>query len=85
MAFEVNWHPKAVKFLEKLPKDVAIRIREKIDETKENPRRYIEKLVGSKDYRIRSGDYRVFVEVIYNPDTLSILAIRHRKDAYKRD
>jgi len=83
MTFEVLWSPKAVKFLEKLPRDIAVRIREKIDDVREEPNRYVEKLVGKNDYRIRVGDYRIFVEITYNPDTISILAIRHRRDAYQ--
>ena len=46
MTFEAIWHPKAVKALEKLPINIAIRIREKVDTVKEDPKRYSEKLVG---------------------------------------
>ena len=84
MVFEVIWHPKAVRFLDKLPREIAIRIREKIDDVKEDTTRYTEQLVGSSDYKIRVGDYRIFVEITYNPDTIAILAIRHRRDAYKK-
>lgn len=84
MVYEVIWHPKAVKALEKLPKDIAIRIREKIDVARENPKRYAEKLVELDDFKIRVGDYRVFVEITPNPDTIAILAVRHRKEAYKK-
>ena len=84
MNFEVIWHPKAVKALDKLPRELAVRIREKIDEVKEDPRRHAEKLVESDDYKIRVGDYRLFVGITYNPDTLAIFSIRHRKEAYKK-
>jgi len=84
MVFEVIWHPKVVKALEKLPNEISIRVREKIDVAEENPKRYAEKLVGVDDFKIRVGDYRVFVEITHNPDTLAILAVRHRKEAYKK-
>ena len=84
MAFEGIWHPKAVKVLEKLPINIAIRIREKVDVVKKDPKRYSEKLMGMEDYKIRIGNYRIFVEITHNPDTLAILAIRHRREAYKK-
>ena len=84
MGFGVIWHPKAVKFLEKLPREIAVRIREKIDIAKDDPKRYVEKLVEMEDYKIRVGDYRIFVEITHNPHTLAILAIRHRREAYKK-
>ena len=84
MSFEVIWHPKAVKVLDKLPRKLSIRIREKIDEVRKDPKRHTEKLVESDDYKIRVGDCRLFVEITYNPDTLAIFSIRHRKEAYKR-
>lgn len=84
MVFAVIWHPKVVKALEKLPKEIAIRVREKIDVAKENPKRYAEKLVELDDFKIRVGDYRVFVEITNNPNTFAILAVRHRKEAYKK-
>lgn len=85
MAFEVIIHPKAAKALEKLPRDIADRIIEKIEIVKHDPRAYTEKLVGSDDYKIRVGDYRIFVEISCNPDILAVLAIRHRKEAYKKN
>lgn len=84
MVFEVIVHPKAGKALEKLPKDVANRIIEKLDEAKHDPRRYAERLVGSADYKIRAGDYRIFIGINFNQNTLEIYSIKHRREAYKR-
>ena len=84
MVFEVIIHPKAAKALEKLTKDIANRIAEKLDEAKHDPKRYSEKLVGSDDYKIRAGDYRIFVGIIYDTNTLEIYSIKHRREAYKK-
>ncbi|MBI1936040.1 type II toxin-antitoxin system RelE/ParE family toxin [Candidatus Woesearchaeota archaeon] len=84
MSFEIIVHPKAAKILEKLPKIISDRIIRKLEEVKEDPRRYAEKLVESDDYKIRAGDYRIFVGVTHNPDTLEVYSIKHRKEAYKR-
>ena len=84
MTFEVIIHPKAAKALEKLPKDIGNRIIDKLDEAKHEPRRYAEKLVESDDYKIRVGDYRIFVGIIYNTNTLEVYSIKHRREAYKK-
>ena len=84
MVFEIIIHPKAAKALEKLPKDTSNRIIEKLEEAKHEPKKYTEKLVESGDYKIRVGDYRIFVGIIYNPDTLEVYSIKHRREAYKK-
>lgn len=42
MTYAVEWHPKARKFLQKLPKDVSARIVLKLREVGEDPFRYLE-------------------------------------------
>jgi len=80
----VEWDPKARDFLRKLPKDLAKRIFKKVDrEISQNVERYLETLANIDAYKIRIGDYRLFVDFDRNEDKLVIRAIRHRKDAYK--
>ena len=84
MTFEVIVYTKAAKALEKLPKDISNRIIEKLEEAKHEPKRYAEKLVGSEDYKIRVGDYRIFVGIIHDPDILEVYSVKHRREAYKK-
>lgn len=80
----VEWDPKAREFLRKLPKDIAKRIFNKVDrEIIINVKRYLETLVGRDGYKIRVGDYRLFVDYYQNKDHLKIRSIRHRRNAYK--
>ena len=59
----IEWDPKARKLLRKLPRDIAARIYRKIDEeVKEDVTRFLETLVGIDGYKIRVGDYRLFVD-----------------------
>ena len=44
MSFSVELHPKAVKFLRKLPADVSERIVLKVKELSKNPYHYLEHL-----------------------------------------
>ena len=80
----LEWDPLARDFLRKLPKDVAQRIFKKIDnEVITNVQHYLESLVNIKAYKIRIGDYRLFVDYDRSNDHLIIRTIWHRKDAYK--
>lgn len=82
----IDWDPKARDFLRKLPKDISRRIYKKVDtEIKLNVERYLETLVNIEGYKIRIGDYRLFVDYYKDKDHLVIRTIIHRKDAYKRE
>ena len=81
----IEWDPKAREFLKKLSKDIAKRIYKKVDkEIKNNVTRFLETLVNREGYKIRIGDYRLFVDYYKDRDFLFIRTIRHRSDAYKR-
>ena len=81
----IEWDPKSNEFLEKLPKFIAQRIFKKVDnDVKNNVTRFLETLVNLDGYKIRVGDYRLFVDYYEDKDHLVIRAIRHRRDAYKK-
>ncbi|MBI2142596.1 type II toxin-antitoxin system RelE/ParE family toxin [Candidatus Woesearchaeota archaeon] len=84
MAFEVLWDPKSLKTLDKLPKEDSRRVVKKVDGAKDDPTRYAERLVGEEGYKIRVGDYRVFVDIYYAAGIIKVRAIRHRREAYKK-
>ena len=80
----IDWDEKARDFLRKLPKEISKRIFRKVDtEIKNNVERYLETLVNLPGYKIRIGEYRLFVDYYKYEDLLIIRAIRHRSDAYK--
>lgn len=82
---EIIWDPNARKFLRKLPKEVSKRIYNKVDkEIKSNVERYLKTLANINAYKMRIGDYRLFVDYDKNKDILMIRSIRHRKNAYKK-
>ena len=81
----IIWDSKAREFLRKLPRDISKRIFKKVDiEIKNNVERYLKTLVNIKGYKIRVGDYRMFVDYYKDKNKLIVRSIRHRKDAYKR-
>ena len=62
MIYGVIWHPKAAKYVEKLPQLIAKRILDKFDEVSIDPFRYLEHFEG-EGYKLRIGEYRALVDV----------------------
>ena len=84
MSVIIKWDEKARDFLRKLPSNVSRRIFDKVDnEIKNNVERFLETLAGKDFYKIRIGDYRLFVDYYKKENLLVIRTIRHRKNAYK--
>jgi mRNA interferase RelE/StbE len=76
----VEFDEEAIRFLEKLPKEIRKRIYEKIMKASDNPYRHFERLVGRQDYKLRIGDYRAIADI---DKSIRITYIGHRKDVYK--
>jgi mRNA interferase RelE/StbE len=71
--------------LEDLPESVAPRVLGRIEALAEEPRpRGCCKLTGSENvWRIRVGDYRVLYAIDDPGRLIDVVAVRHRKDAYR--
>ncbi|MBL7051075.1 type II toxin-antitoxin system RelE/ParE family toxin [Candidatus Woesearchaeota archaeon] len=80
--YEIIFDPNTIDFLEKLPKEIRLRIFNKILSTKSNPFRYFERLKSRKDYKLRVGDYRICADI--DNQTIVITLIGHRKNIYKK-
>ena len=75
----------AQKALERLPKNVVIRVDKAINSLAldQRPRGY-KKLAGTdNDYRIRVGDYRVVYEIADEIRIVRINRVRHRREVYR--
>ncbi|MDM8565754.1 type II toxin-antitoxin system RelE/ParE family toxin [Candidatus Halobeggiatoa sp. HSG11] len=75
----------ARKELKKLDTIILKRIFQKIELLAENPcPQMCLKIQGQSDlWRIRVGDYRVIYSVNEEEKLVDIIAVRHRKDAYR--
>jgi mRNA interferase RelE/StbE len=82
--YEVVISSAARKELKKLRKEVIENIIPAIFGLAENPRpQGCKKLKGYADaYRIRIGDYRVVYTIEDDILVVTVVAVRHRKDAY---
>jgi mRNA interferase RelE/StbE len=83
MAFEVLWEKRALKELRKLPKDAAQRLVRAAAELRESPMEHSEPLGGCDFRKIRAGDYRAIIEVIFDKKLARVLIAGHRKNIYK--
>lgn len=85
MAYAVQIARPALRQFRSLPGDIQERLRSHIRALGEAPRPSgARKLVGQDDYRIRVGDYRVVYEVDDSTALVTVTAVLHRKDAYRR-
>jgi len=82
MVFEIIWSDSAARQLKKLDRSVARRIFGKVGELRENPQRYVQKLVNSPYYRLRVGDYRVVVDVQEASLRILVLKVGRRESIY---
>lgn len=84
MKYEVKYDPKAERQLDKLQKEIAKRIVKKLHEAGETGRG-IETLKDEMyGFKIRIGDYRVLVDLTFNPNIIWVRYIDLRGRIYKR-
>lgn len=85
MAYQVLLRPAVGRDLAKLPPDIRTRLADVLFALENDPRSHgVTKLAGSHDvWRVRVGDYRVLFEIDDSAQTVLILRIAHRRDAYR--
>ena len=81
--YKIFFKKSVEKDLRSIPKKNLLRILERIEGLKENPRPAgSEKLTGQNRYRIRQGVYRVVYSIQDNELTVWVIKIAHRKEIY---
>ena len=82
MPFKIIWSDSAARQLKKLDRTIARRIFEKVEELRESPFRFVQKLVNSPYYRLRVGDYRVILDIDQGLVRILVLKVGHRESVY---
>ena len=82
MIFKIEFTKEALRDISNLETVVVDRILKKLDEIKEDPQHYLERLVGYDDFKLRIGEYRLIC--LLHGDKLIIQKIGHRKNIYKK-
>lgn len=82
MQYKIEFKPKAIKDLEKLPVDIRERIISKIEAMQDDLQGDVKRLTNfTPEYRLRVGDYRVLFEL--EEQTIMIYRVKHRSKAYE--
>ena len=83
--YKIEFKPRAIKQLKKLPTDIITKVSKKIDELAETPGPGNCKKLTDSDhsYRIRTGDYRVVYSIYEQQLIIQLVKIGHRKSIYK--
>jgi len=81
--YEIEFSDVALKFFNKLDKSVQERIGSVFERIKIRPQDFVEKLVGYPGYKLRVGDYRLFLDIFQDKLSIYIIEIGHRKNVYK--
>jgi mRNA interferase RelE/StbE len=84
--YSVTFTNSAKKDLKNLPYDVQDRIREELEEIREDPRTHLKPLEissGIPTYTLRVGKYRVLMNIIRSQLIIRVVGIGLRKKVYK--
>ncbi len=84
MSYLVKWNLNPLKFLEKLPKEMSVRIVNKLEIVKNDPFHYLEHYEGADVYKLRIGNYRLLIDVDFTSKILKIRILDHRSRVYER-
>ena len=82
--YEISFSDKAKKQFIKLEKNIQERIGSVLERIRVRPQDFVEKLVGEQGFKLRVGDYRVFLDIDNNNLIIFILELGHRKNVYKK-
>ena len=83
MSYRIKLSPQAEKFLDKMGKNEALRIINKLKEVCKDLFRYLEHYEG-EGYKLRIGDYRALIDVDFQNKVLKVRVLDKRGRIYKR-
>ncbi|MFM6250668.1 MAG: type II toxin-antitoxin system RelE family toxin [Dolichospermum sp.] len=82
MQYQIEFKPKAIKDLQKIPVNDREPIINKIEAMQDDLQGDVKRLTNfTPEYRLRVGDYRVLFEV--EEQTIIVYRVKHRSKAYK--
>ncbi|MFH0961473.1 MAG: type II toxin-antitoxin system RelE/ParE family toxin [archaeon] len=84
--WKILWSSHALSELSKIDRPDAERIIEKLDQVagSENPARFLSRLVGYDEFKLRVGDYRAIILLLNGEKTIFIENLGHRERVYRR-
>jgi mRNA interferase RelE/StbE len=85
MSYALRYEARVLKDLDRIPNKDLVRIDKTIQALSLQPHPAgVKKLIGQENlYRVRQGDYRIVYIVDHKAKIVSIIGVRHRRDAYR--
>jgi len=81
--YELEYTKKAKGQLEKFSKDLSERIIRSLERIRVRPFSFVKRLVGSRYFRLRVGDYRLILDVQQGKLVILVVEVGHRRNVYK--
>jgi len=82
--YKIIFEKRALHELNKLETKIKERIWNKLQDCKENPFGFFEKLTETHGFKLRVGDWRVVADILRQKEVIIVLKIGHRKNVYDR-
>jgi len=82
--YKLIFEKRALRCISKLEHSIKKRIWKKLHDCKKDPFRIFEKLVETKGFKLRVGDWRVIVDIERGKKTIIVLKVGHRKNIYDK-
>ncbi len=83
MAYELIYSQKVLKQLKKLDKLTQEKLILSLERVRVRPHSYVKKLVANPYYRLRTGNYRIILDIKNNQLIIHVIEIGHRRNIYK--
>jgi mRNA interferase RelE/StbE len=86
MAYSIVFTRQAVRILQKMPHDIALGIRQRLDQIAVDPfaqQPGVTKLQNRDGYRLRVGDWRVIYDIQKEKLVILVLKIAPRGEVYR--
>jgi mRNA interferase RelE/StbE len=81
--YDLLYAEQFVKELKKLEKDLQKRIISALERIRVRPYPHVKKIVGCPYFRLRTGDYRIILDIQENKMIIYALEVGHRKNIYQ--
>ncbi|MBI3334685.1 type II toxin-antitoxin system RelE/ParE family toxin [Candidatus Pacearchaeota archaeon] len=81
--YNIEFSKKAIRFLDKSESQSRIQILNGLEKIRIRPEAFLIKLVGERGYKLRIGDFRLFIDLNKEKLMISVIKIGHIKDIYK--
>lgn len=82
MTWKIIYSTYVAKQIDRLPENMRNRIISKLNDVKESPFTYIERLKNSKLYKLRVGHYRILITVLSDKMILHLVKVAKRSKVY---